>query len=111
MSCLRMNCLNVVVLLVVAMLIPLGTVHADGSTTKTDVWAKLKAAVKAGKISPEDAKAKMVAIKKAKAGAAEKGTDLAVVKKKLYAAVKSGKLTKKEAWAKWIAITKGEGGA
>lgn len=57
------------------MLIPLGTVYAYGGKTKTDdghtkVWTELQAAVKAGKISAEDAKAKWVAIiKKAKINA------------------------------------------
>lgn len=67
--------LRIVVLLVATMLIPLGTVYAYGGKTKTDdghtkVWTELQAAVKAGKISAEDAKAKWVAIiKKAKINA------------------------------------------
>lgn len=106
-----MNRLRIVVLLAAAMLIPLGTVHADGGKTKTDAgWAKLKAAVKAGKISAEDARARMIAIKKAKAGAAEKGTDLAAVGIRLRAAVKAGKLTEEQAKAKWVAIKKSKGG-
>ncbi len=97
----QMNRLRIVVLLALAMLIAFGSVYADG-----------------GKTGVENAKAKTIAIKKAKAGAAEKGTDsaasrkkLAVIKKKLYAAVKAGKLTKDQAAAKWKAITMGKAGA
>ena len=53
-----MNRLHVVVLWVAAMLIPIGTVCAEGSKTKADaglskVWRKLQAAVKSGKMSAE----------------------------------------------------------
>ena len=110
-----MNRVRIVILIAAAMLVPLGAVYADGGKTKTDdghakVWAKLQAAVKAGKISAEDAEAKMIAIKKAKACPGEKGTDFEALGEKLKAAVKAGKLTEEQAWAKWKAITKGKGG-
>ena len=102
------------------MLIPLGTVDADGGKTKTDaglnkVWAKLQAAVKAGKMSAEDADAKMIAIKKAKLvsgskDAGKKDIDHKAVGRKIKAAVQAGKLTNEEAKAKWAAIRRGKGG-
>lgn len=114
-----MNRLSIVVLLVAALLIPLGTVHADGSKTKTDagltkVWAKLQAAVKSGKMSAEDAEAKMVAIKKAKLvgdskHAGKKDIDYEAIGEKIKAAVQAGKLTEEQAWAKWKAIKRGKG--
>ena len=114
-----MNRLRIVVLLVAALLIPLGTVHADGSKTKTDagltnVWAKLQAAVEAGKMSAEDAEVKMIAIKKARLVddskyAGKKDIDYEAIGKKLKAAVKAGKLTEEQAWAKWKAIKRGKG--
>ena len=111
-----MNRLSIVVPLVAALLIPLGTVHADGSKTKTDagltkVWAKLQAAVEAGEMSAEDAEVKMIAIKKAKLvggskHAGKEDIDYEAMGEKIKAAVQAGKLTKEEAKAKWVAIKK-----
>ena len=98
-----MNRLRIVVLLALAMLIPLGSVYADGSKG--------------------DATAKIIAIKKGTVSAAAEGTDSAAgkktlvaikqklaLRKKLFAAVKAGKLIAEQAKAKCVAITKGKGG-
>ena len=121
-----MNRLPMLVLLFAVVLVPLSAVHAQDGKKKTDadfklvwlgeVWAKLQAAVDAGKMSAEDAEAKMIAIKKmiainkAKMGAGKKETDYEAIGKELKAAVKAGKLTKEEAKAKWAAIKKTAGG-
>ena len=99
----QINRLRIVVLLALAMLIPLGSVYADGSKG--------------------DATAKIIAIKKATVSAAAEGTDSAAgkktlvaikkklaLRKKLFAAVKAGKLIAEQAKAKCVAITKGKGG-
>jgi hypothetical protein len=70
------------------------------------VWAKLQAAVKAGKMSAQDAEAKMITIKKGKMGAGKKDIDYRAIGEKLKAAVKAGKLTEEEAKAKWAATKK-----
>lgn len=111
-----MNRLPIVALLAAVVLIPLGTTWAQEGEAKPDAclekaWAKLQAAVKEGKMSAEDADAKMIAIKKAKLGggskdAAKKDIDYEAIGKKLKAAVQAGKLTKEEAKAKWAAIKK-----
>jgi len=78
---------------------------------------KLKAAVKAGKITEAEAKAKWEAAKKkagskkggGKAGgksAPKKPLDLAAFERKLKAAVKAGKITEAEAKAKLEAVKK-----
>lgn len=85
------------VVLLAAMLVPLRAVHAqDGKKTDADlgqVRAKLQAAVEAGKISAEDAKAKMIAVKKAKLMAGKEDTDYSAIGKRLKAAVKAGKVS------------------
>lgn len=78
--------------------------------------AKIKAAVKAGKLTEEEARARWAALKKtaaarkapAKKGPAraKKDIDYKAAAAKLKAAVKAGKLTEKEARAKWAAIQK-----
>ncbi len=73
------------------------------------VWAKLQAAVKHGKMSAEDAEAKMSAIKKAKLGGGKKDAYYEAIGEKLKAAVKAGKLTEEEARAKWAAIKRAGG--
>jgi hypothetical protein len=70
------------------------------------VWAKLQAAVRAGKMSAQDAEDKMIAIKKAKLGRGKMGTDYEGIARKLKAAVQAGNLTEDEAEAKWAAIKK-----
>jgi len=99
-------------LLFAAILLPVGATQAKDEQAKADpclkqVWAKLEAAVEAGKMSAEDAKAKMAAIKKAKLGSCKQAFDVEAVGKKLKAAVEAGKLTEEEAKAKWVAIKKG----
>ncbi len=105
-------------LLFAVILLPLGAASAKDKQAKPDkhlnqVWAKLEAAVEAGKISAEDAKAKMVVIKKkqaAKAGpACEKPKVDAYLKQiwaKLQAAVKAGKMSAEDAEAKMASIKK-----
>jgi len=93
-------------------LLPLGLTKAEDKQANTDVhlmrvWAKLEAAVEAGKLSGDEAKAKMAAIKKAKLGSCKQAFDVEAVGKKLKAAVEAGKLTEEEAKAKWVAIKKG----
>jgi beta-lactamase regulating signal transducer with metallopeptidase domain/polyhydroxyalkanoate synthesis regulator phasin len=73
------------------------------------VWVKLQAAVAEGKMSAEDAEAKMGAIKKAKMGDGKKDADYKAIGKKIKAAVQAGKLTEDEAKAKWAAIKKAAG--
>lgn len=73
------------------------------------IWAKLMALVKANKITMEQAKKKMAAIKKAhgKTGWKKKKLtkkDLAAIAKKLKALVAAKKITEAEAKAKWAAI-------
>ena len=70
------------------------------------IWAKLQAMVKAGKITPEDAEAKMVAIKKGASKKKKTGRDFATIWAKLQAAVKAGKLSNEDALAKMDAIKK-----
>jgi len=100
------------------MLIPIGTVCAEGSKTKADaglskVWRKLQAAFKSGKMSADDAEAKMAAIKKAKLvgdskSGGKKGIDYEAIGEKIKAAVQAGKLTEEQAKAKWAAIKRGK---
>ncbi len=69
----------------------------------------IRAAVKAGKLTKEEAKAKLAAIKKtadAKRGYAKDKNDYDAINKKLKASVKAGKLTEEEARAKLAAIKK-----
>lgn len=100
-------------LLFLLVLLPLGLTKAEDKQANTDVhlktvWAKLEAAVEAGKMSGDEAKAKMAAIKKAKLGSCcTQAIDVEAAGKKLKAAVKAGKLTEEEAKAKWVAIKKG----
>ena len=60
------------------------------------VWAKLQAAVKEGKMSAKDAEAKMAAIKKAKLGGGKRGIDYEAIGKEIRAAVAAGKLLQKD---------------
>lgn len=58
-------------------LLPLGLTKAEDKNANTDVhlktvWAKLEAAVEAGKMSGDEAKAKMAAIKKGACGKPKK---------------------------------------
>ena len=96
--------------------LPLAPAHAQGakpqqktkkSKDSLDAFeAKLKAAVKAGKLTEAQAKAKLDAfLKKQKAAKGKKDT-LAELGKKLKAAVKAGKMTEAEAKAKWKEIIK-----
>jgi hypothetical protein len=108
-----MNRLPIVALLAAVLLIPLGTTWAQEGEAKPDaclekVWAKLQAAVKEGKMSAEDAEAKMIAIKKSKASAGKNIGHHEAIAEKLKAAVKADKLTEEQAWAKWKAITTGQ---
>jgi len=77
-------------------------------------WKELQAAVKAGKLTEEQAKAKITAIKKEAASKEHKVESdrvqphqLDAVWKKLLSLVKEGKLTEKEAHAKMTQIKKG----
>ena len=72
---------------------------------------KLKAAVKAGKMTKEKAaKIWKAAVKKAKASKKKVSSkkNLAAIAKKLKAAVKAGKLTPAQAKAKWAALKGGK---
>lgn len=76
-----------------------------------DVYAEIEAAVKAGKLTKEQAQAKLAAIKKAqddKSAKHAKGKSQPhAVYAEIEAAVKAGKLTKQQAQAKLAAIKKG----
>ena len=72
------------------------------------IWAKLQAAVKAGKMTQKEADAKMIAIKKKYAKKHSGKFDLKAIQAKLQAAVKAGKMTQKEADAKMAALKKGK---
>lgn len=81
-------------------------------------WARLESAVKAGKMTKEDAIAKMTAIKKEalkktkaigrKAKEKADNFDLEAVGNRIKAAVAAGKMTEKEAWEKWEWVKKNE---
>ncbi len=93
--------------------------RAKGSTKKDAdykaIWAKLQELVKAGKLTPEDANAKMAAIKKAaefKDGKGDKfnkgekgkdGVDLDTLLATLFRRVEKGELTAEQAMAKYRA--------
>ena len=92
-----------------ALAFPVGLFAQKAADAKMDGIAKeLKTAVKAGKLTEEQAKAKWTAIQKGGHGAARKDHgDLEAISKKLKWAVKEGKLTEDEAWAKWKGIQGG----
>jgi len=70
------------------------------------IWAKLQGKVKAGKITPEQAKAKMGAIKKKISNKRVDEDDSKTMAGKLKKAVKKGKLTEEEANVKWAEAMK-----
>ena len=71
-----------------------------------EAWEKLQAAVKAGKITQEEAKKKMAELKKKHGLKKKKGPSLEDEVKKLKAAVKEGKITKEEAKKKMAELKK-----
>ncbi len=73
------------------------------------IWKKLQAAVKAGKMTQEDAKKKMALIKKKWMDSKKKGLHLKELWKKLQAAVKAGKMTEEEAKKKMAEAKKKAG--
>ncbi len=105
-------------LLFCSMLLPAASAEAqEHSKTETylkQVGQKLRAAVKAGKLSEKEAKAKYQAIaKKAhtkKKAQAKTDVDLKKLGMKLREAVKAGKLSRKDAKSKYDAIAKKSGG-
>ena len=85
--------------------------HQKGDTSAkiNAIAKKLRAAVKAGKLTDKQAKLKMLALKKmiaAKKGDHKKSAQLEKVGKRLKELVKAGKLTEKQAMAEWIALKK-----
>ena len=100
---------SICMILASAFAIPFGLVAQKVPDAKMDAIGKeLKAAVKAGKLSEDEAKAKWEAIQKGGHGVAKKDHgDLKAISKKLKWAVKAGKLTEDQAWAKWKAIQGG----
>ncbi len=98
------NSIRGAALLFALTLLPLnGTVSANEATPVAasqdkelkEAWEKLQAAVKAGKITQEEAKKKMAELKKKHAK--KKEHDLKELWKKLQKAVKEGKMTEEEA--------------
>ena len=99
------NSIRGAALLCALTLLPLnGTVSANEATPVAasqdkelkQAWEKLQAAVKAGKITQEEAKKKMAELKK-KHAKKKKEHDLKELWKKLQKAVKEGKMTEEEA--------------
>ena len=81
--------------------------EAETEAYLKQVWAKLQAMVKAGKLTEAEAKAKMVAIKKEKLDTkTEKGTNYQEIWDKLQWQVKAGDLTAEQARAAMVAIKK-----
>lgn len=107
-----MNRMQLAVLLVAVMLLPLAQVNAQDGKKDLAIIKKLKAAVAAGKLTEEQAKAKFFAMKKSAANKREltatdeRATENEAVLKKLKAAMKAGELTKEQAKAKLIAVKK-----
>lgn len=105
------------ILLFAVLVLPLGLAYAKDDTTGSDTyfeeaWDKIKAEVRAGTMSAEDAAAKILAIKKQKyAPKDETDTYLWQVWIKLQAEVQAGNMTIEEAEAKMVAIKKAKLGA
>ncbi len=93
--------LQTCVLLCAMVVLPLGIASAHDYEA---VEKRLRAAIEAGELTPEQARAMMGTLKKA--GTAKKDTDYDAIGKKSRAAVKAGKMTK-EAKAKLAGTKKG----
>ncbi len=109
------NSIRGAALLFALTLLPLnGTVSANEATPVAasqdkelkEAWEKLQAAVKAGKITQEEAKKKMAELKKKHGLKKKKGPSLEDEIKKLKIAVKEGKITKEEAKKKMAELKK-----
>ena len=109
----KLKLISICILLVPVFALPCGLIgQKKAPDAKMEAIAKeLKAAVKAGKLSEDQAWAKWKAIEGGHHGDAKKARGKEDLAWQLKAAVKAGKLTEKEAKAKWAAITKGRQGA
>ena len=93
--------LQACVLLCAVIVLPFGVAFAQDYEA---VGKRLKAAVAAGELTGEQARAMLGALRKA--DGAKKDIDYKAIGNKIEAAVKSGKITEEEAKAKWAAIKK-----
>ncbi len=104
----KIKATSICILLAAALATPFGLLAQKATDAKMEAIAKeLKAAVKAGKLSEEQAWAKWKAIQ---GSADKKGHDKEGLAVQLKAAVKAGKLSEEDAKAKWEAINKGRQG-
>ena len=89
--------------LCVAMILGCAGIQTAFAQDYEAVGRRLRAAVAAGEITGQQARAMLGALKK---GADKKDIDIDAIGKKIRAAVQAGEITKEEAKAKWAAIKK-----
>mgnify|MGYP001173270926 CR=1 FL=1 len=108
----KIKTISICILLAAAFAVPLELLAQKATDAKMEAIAnELKAAVKAGKLTEKQARAKWKAIQGSGVKKGYGKEDLEAIGKKLKAAVAAGKLTEKEAWAKWKAIQGGHHGS